>query len=356
MLSYNIYMNPKDFKTLRQDIWSDEYISGTLWIGGDKYAIDVSYRGHSIRNHEKKSYNILFKKPFFMNGAHEIHLNAEFNDPSLIRNKLSLDFFSDIGVLSPQSQHILLYINGVFNGIYLQLESFDQYLLTKRKLPDGSIYYATDNDANFSLLTAENEVKADLTQGYSEKYGNEEGKASLLNLLIKVNTLTDAEFYEEISKIINIEKYLLWLAGVVCTQNFDGFVHNYALYRDDNTKLYEITPWDYDGTWGRDRHGTPLEYDYIPIDGYNTLTARLFKYPHYRSMYKNIMESVLQNQFTAANQGPCIELSYRELNPYIIKDPYMKYRVEEFEKEPEFILEFIRNRNHYLTNELSRIV
>ena len=82
-------------------------------------------------------------------------------------------------------------------------------------------------------------------------------------------------------KYLDIDKYLRWLAGVVCTQNFDGFIHNYALYRNSETNLFEITPWDYDGTWGRDLHGRKLDHDFVPISGYNTLTGRLLHiYPY----------------------------------------------------------------------------
>lgn len=74
-------------------------------------------------------------------------------DPSLIRNKLSLDFFHDIGVLSPKSQHVFIKINGQIQGVYLQLESVDENFLKNRGLPSGSIYYAIDDDANFSLMS-----------------------------------------------------------------------------------------------------------------------------------------------------------------------------------------------------------
>lgn len=353
---YKIYVNPNNYKAMREDIWSDEHFPGTLLVGNNKYAINISYRGNSTRKHKKKSYNILFNKPFFLEKDHEIHLNAEYNDPSLIRNKLSLDFFNRIGVFAPRSKHIQLYINGCFLGIFLQLESFDSYLLEKGKKPDGSIYYATDNDANFSLFTSDNVLKLDLLQGYTKKYEtNENDKENLLELLIKINTLTDMAFSEQIDKSINIDNYLRWLTGVVCTQNFDGFIQNYALYRNGDTGLFEIIPWDYDGTWGRDRHGRAYEHDYIPIEGYNTLTARLLKVPRFRHRYRYIMESVLQGQFTKMYQAPIIESLYNKLKPVINKDPFFKYTAE-FEAEPNYILNFIDKRNKFLKNELLKLI
>ncbi len=41
-----------------------------------------------------------------------------------------------------------------FRGVYLQLEkSVDENFLKNRGLPSGSIYYAIDDDANFSLMS-----------------------------------------------------------------------------------------------------------------------------------------------------------------------------------------------------------
>lgn len=171
MQKYEIIINPKMLNQLNNDIWMDEHVPAILKIGTKHYSIGVAYRGNVIRKKKKKSYNIIFKKPFILNGAHEIHLNAEFNDISLSRNKLSLDFFDRIGVISPHSKHILLYINGLCKGIYLELESFDQYLLKKRGLPMGPIIYATNYHANFSLLNPEKELKKRLSEGYTIKYG-----------------------------------------------------------------------------------------------------------------------------------------------------------------------------------------
>jgi len=37
-----------------------------------------------------------------------------------------------------------------------------------------------------------------------------------------------------------VEQYLKWLTGVICTQNYDGFVHNYALYFHGETSRFHI--------------------------------------------------------------------------------------------------------------------
>ncbi|MDQ0970921.1 spore coat protein H [Neobacillus niacini] len=355
MLKYEIFINPKWLQKLEDDIWEDEHVPALLKIANKRYKIGLTYRGNVIRKKKKKSYNIIFQKPYLFDGAHEIHLNAEYDDISLSRNKLSLDFFDTIGVISPHSKHVLLYINGFCKGIYLELESFDQHLLKKRNLPDGPIIYATNYFANFSLISPENELKTSLAEGYTIKYGEDKDLSLLEDFIAMINTSPNEEFEKEVDKFLDIKKYLTWLAGVVCTQNFDGFIHNYALYLNSKTNLFEITPWDYDGTWGRDLHGRKLDHDFVPITGYNTLTGRLLHIQRYRLQYKEILASILTTHFNIEALEPIIEQQFQLLKPFIRTDPYINMNEKYFDKEKDVILKFIEKRNGYLKKELASL-
>jgi spore coat protein H len=353
VLKYEIFINPKWLQKLEDDIWQDDHVPAVLKIEENRYKIRLNYRGNVIRKKKKKSYNIIFQNPYLVDGAHEIHLNAEYDDISLSRNKLSLDFFNRIGVISPHSKHVLLYINGFCKGIYLELESFDQHLLKKRNLPDGPIIYATNYFANFSLLSPENELKTSLDEGYTIKYGVPKDLSLVEDFIEMINTVSNEEFEKEVGKILDVEKYLRWLSGVVCTQNFDGFIHNYALYLNKKTNLFEITPWDYDGTWGRDLHGRKLDYDFVPITGYNTLTGRLLHIYPYRVKYKKILSSILEKHFNLEILEPIINEQFLTLKPYIKTDPYIKMDEELFEKEKMVFARFIKDRYSYLMKEMA---
>ncbi|MGG5252850.1 CotH kinase family protein [Neobacillus sp. SM06] len=350
---YYLYIHPMDLKELKSDIWIDEPVPASLKYGKKKVEIDLAYRGSHIRKFKKKSYHITFYKPKVFTGVHEIHLNAEYKDPSLIRNKLSLDFFADIGTLSPASQHVQLFINGHNEGVYLLLESVDEYFLKKRNLPNGSIFYAVDDDANFSLISPiEKTTKNQLDSGYERKVGQQNDSQKLANFVYKLNTATKAEFEHVIQKLLDIDKYLRWLAGVVCTQNYDGFVHNYALYQNNETGLFEIIPWDYDATWGRDIHGDVMEFDYVRAQGFNTLTARLLGVSSFRRQYGNILKAILEEQFTVDTMTAKVEKMHNLLRPFVAQDPYIQKNIEAFDQEPEFIYQFIRDRNLYLREKL----
>lgn len=350
---YKLFIKPIDLRELRRDIWIDEPVPAQLTIDGRRLEIDLSYRGSHIRDFSKKSYQIAFYNPKKYKGSSRMHLNAEFKDPSLIRNKLSFDFFSEIGVLSPQSKHVFLMQNGRADGVYLEIESVDENFLQRRVLPTGSIFYAVDGDANFSLMSdLDKETKKSLELGYERKCGTPEEDFYLQEFIFHINTIPQSDFEKEIQNYVDVEKYLRWIAGIIFTSNYDGFVHNYALYRNGTTGLFEVIPWDYDATWGRDVNGKVMEANYVPIDGFNTLTARLLDVDYFRNRYRNLLKEIMEQQFTLEFMMPKVERLLQQVRPFVLQDPYIKHNIADFDKEPEVISKYIEDRRMYLQRKL----
>lgn len=353
---YQLFIPPVNLKELRRDIWCNDPLPAKLTINRKKLDIDIVYRGSHIRGFQKKSYNVVFYKPNTFRNAKEVHLNAEYKDKSLLRNKLSLDFFADIGTLSPKSQFVFLNLNGKDEGIYLELESVDELYLKNRDLPKGSIFYAVDGDANFSLMSdLDKGIKKSLEMGYQKKCGSAKDELYLQELIIQINTISRADFEREIVNYVDVEKYLRWLAGVIFTQNYDGFVHNYALYRNGDTGLFEMIPWDYDATWGRDVNGKVMEEDYVGIEGFNTLTARILDVRAFRVRYQRLLKGILNTRFNVKHMKPIIQGMHDQISPYVSKDPYIKDNKKTFDNEPDFILKFIESRAKYIKGRLHKL-
>ncbi len=351
---YSFFIHPNHVQELNSDIWCEDTVPAQLKVGKLRYFVELAYRGSHIRKLPKKSYRVIFKQPRTFHCAREIHVNAEYYDPSIMRSKLSFDFFRELGVLSPDCFYCLVKINGVSQGVYLQLESVDELFFQKRGLMCRSIYYAVNDNANFSLISPiHDDVKKRLDSGYELKFGDESETELLRKFILRLNTVSRADFGEYIQEQLNIEEYLHWLAGVVCTQNFDAFIQNYALYRNEQTGRYGIIPWDYDATWGRDVRGKRLSHDYVPIEGYNTLSARLLDVPKFRKMYRTIIEEILETTFTVEYIEPQVTRLYGLLRPYVSRDPVVSVNLRKFEGEPEVILNFIKKRNLYLKEHLN---
>jgi len=353
---YKVDIHPKNLKELRKDIWCNDPVPAALTVNKLKMEINLSYRGSHIRDFKKKSYHLVFRRPSTYQTVKEVHMNAEYNDSSLLRNKLSLDFFEELGILSPHSRYISLNINGKHEGIYLELESVDEFFFANRGLPKGAVFYAVNDDANFSLVSdLDQGVKDSLIHGYETKCGSTQDEQYLQEFIIRINTLPRASFEKEIRKYLNVEKYIQWLTGIVLTQNFDGFVHNYALYLNAETRQFEIIPWDFDATWGRDVDGRIMTPDYVRIQGFNTLTARILDVDDYRKKYQTLLFDMLTSLFTLEHLMPRIQETYQAIRPYVLNDPYLKKNMSIFDKEPELISQFIVNRANYLYQNLYQL-
>ncbi|WP_144555553.1 CotH kinase family protein [Bacillus sp. X1(2014)] len=349
---YSLFIRRWDLRELNYKLRPfDDPVPAKLFIEDMNFDISTKFRGNYTRKLRKRSYFIKLKRLQTFNGAREFHLNAEYKDPSSIRNKLSLDLFQSFGVLSPDSQHVQLFLNGNYEGVYLQLESVDDLFLEKRGLPYGPIYYAVKTDANFSLDSHKTKApKESLLMGYQRKIGMAEDDKFLIELIQKINTTSLEEFEHEIPKYLAVEKYLRWLAVAVCTQNHDGFLKNYTLYRSSKTGLFEIIPWDYDGTFGREWNGEAIEPDSLCIKGKNHLTKKLLEIPAFRKQYRELMDELLSTLFTPAYLEPIISSLMESIRPHLLfSDPS---QLETFDGEKEVMITFIKERRQYLQANL----
>ncbi|AZB44878.1 spore coat protein [Bacillus sp. FJAT-42376] len=352
----NCSISPRHLTDLKRDVWNDDPLPITFSFQ-DKASVhaEIAYRGAHTRKAKKKSYFIQNAQGNKGKSEREFHLNAEFYDPSFMRNALSFIFLKEIGLIVPHAEYVKFFMNGKYEGVYLKLESVNEDFAEKQNLSPCSIIYAVDGDANFSLYSdLDRSLKKSLLQGYELKSGKKSAMTRLTEFILFTNTASHHEFESRISDYMNVRQYLTWLAGVVCLQNFDGFVHNYGLILKEETGQFMIIPWDYDATFGRDVNGIDMGAEYVRLEGFNTLSARLLAIESFREMYAGLMRTLLAGSFTIDALSPAIDDLYGLLEKAVETDPYTGKYMKEFTQEPDFIKAFIQARNTYLSAELSK--
>ncbi|UKS29175.1 CotH kinase family protein [Paenibacillus sp. HWE-109] len=345
----HIVIQEQQLRKLNEDVWSKQYVNGVLISKGQRGAIKVRYRGGHTREYAKKSFEIV-------SGGRTYHLNAEYDDPSMIRNALSFRFFQKIGVPSPQTKHIHLKLNGVSQGVYLEIEAVDKNFFQFRKIGVQSLFYAVDDDANFETFHPETKkAKKTMFEGYEQIMGLSSEKKELRRFIAQINQLSRKPLAYYINSQLDVDNYLRWLAGAVFTGNFDGFDQNYAIYRHKPTKLYRIIPWDYEGTWGRNCYGKVCGSDLVRVKGYNGLTEKLLGIQSARLRYKQILSSILRSSFTWKQIGPIVEHLHGNIAPYMKEDSYRKWPYSEFKGEPELIRNYVQERRLIIKQELKKL-
>ncbi|SFF12493.1 spore coat protein H [Paenibacillus algorifonticola] len=336
-----ITIEPDHMLELQEDSWSHVFQPVQFNMNGKSMEASFGYRGGHTRNYFKKSYEVRTKSGL------TLHWNAEFDDPSMIRNALSFQFFNQIGVPSPHTRHILLVINGVSQGVYLEIESVDPRFFRKRGISCRSIIYAVNDSANFSLIDPITERrKASLFDGYELVTGPALAQLRLIRFVGGLNRKrnTRLQWNTWTAKRLDVNQYLLWLAGAVLTGNYDGFDQNYALYEHAKTDKFRIIPWDYEGTWGRNCYGKPCGSGLVRIEGYNTLTRKLLAIPAYKRKYRSILIRLLQTAFTEEQVERNVKALYSKLTPAIQEDYTRKSSFNTYLSEPAFILNYVKEK------------
>ncbi|GAA4842427.1 spore coat protein CotH [Paenibacillus vulneris] len=345
----SIVIGDEERSALQKNVWSEKYVKAHMLIQGRREPILLRYRGGHTRDYPKKSYEVV------RNGK-TYHYNAEFDDPSMIRNALSFQFFQWIGVPSPRTRHCLLKLNGQSLGVYLEIEGVDRYFFRSRNISVKSLFYAVNDNADLTLISPETQRrKSSLFNGYEHIIGTEEDRRQWKSFILNLNTLKGSRLGRYLKERVDIENYLRWLAGAVCTGNYDGFDQNYAVYRHKKTMKYRMIPWDYEGTWGRNCYGKKCGSDLVRIEGYNQLTSKLLSFKSVRSRYKVLLRFIVKQHLTVKKIDPVVQQMYEAIAPHIYEDSMRKWSLSIFDGEPELIRSYIRERRKIILDSLHKL-
>lgn len=262
-----------------------------FWNGGEALPVTVAIRGAHSRRFPRKSLQVTMRGEPLPDGppsghtVRRLHLNADYIDPTRMRSALSFNLFHALGAPAPLARHTWLSVNDKPQGIYVGLESVDADFCRRRGWPSGSIFYAVNRNANFGLISPFSQtMKERLDAGY--RMVDDADPEPLRSMISDLNLASERAFPRAAERWIDTDGYLRWLMVAVFVGNRDGFVHNYALCHDPESRKFRIIPWDYDATWGIDINGRPARLDRVPLTGWNKLTHRMMAQPRYRSRYK----------------------------------------------------------------------
>lgn len=333
---------------LEKNLWNDNYVNALLRTDHIQQDVKLRYRGGHTRYYDKKSYEIRI-------GGRSIHYNVEWDDPTMMRNALSFQFFEKIGVPSPRTRHVYLIVNGKNQGLYLEIEGVDRSFFTKRKVKTSSLLYAINNNANFRLIGESKKRKRSLASGYELVIGTSKELTRISRFVKRINTLSGKRLLAYLKTHLDIPEYLRWLGGAVCTGNFDGFDQNYAIYRKEGSLKYRMSPWDYEGTWGRNSYGKLSKIDNVRVTGYNGLTQKLLSFPSVRIQYRHTLREILLRHFTVSELAPTITSLHSSLMPALLADSTRKYSADILISDRQIFLSYIVKRRELLLRELQKL-
>ncbi len=248
----------------------------------------VKFRGGISSKYGKHSYSLklsdsrsLCDLPMSKNWV----INASYIDKTFMRHKLCYDLFRQMGGynLAPMCGYALVRENGHPQGLYVVMQRLNKSSLKINKedssavvFKEPKIFYPEKDFVSFD---------ASEKNFHEQKYPD----FDVVNRNAEMDALrhfflhsTDEEFEREIGNIMDMQNVVDWHLMILFTNNGDGVLKNFYLYKVDASTPYRIALWDCDHSFGRDGDNEMNMLERLTHDNRNLMLARLMKMPEYK--------------------------------------------------------------------------
>lgn len=292
-------------------------------------------RGNTSRMAQKKSFKVSFNtfeagKKFF--DLEKLNLNGEHNDPSITRSILCWNLLRKIGIPAPRANHVELYINGNYYGLYVNVEHIDENFIEKRfGNNDGNLYkcyYGVD----FNYISDDgNAYKFEDNGRRTYELKTNEAMDDYSDLAAFIAVLNNTPLIDlpcELEAVFNVDAYLKVIAFDVLTANWDGPIwnkNNCYIYKNTATGKFEYIPYDLDNTFGVSWFswvdwGTHDIYQWSQSN--RPIYERILAVPEYQGRFSYYMNEIIQDYWTSTIQFSEIDQIKMMIDQSVINSNY----------------------------------
>lgn len=376
---YDLRLDPADVERMnaqdRERPWEEPIeVDGIFEADGRSYPVRLRHRGASSRTaFDKKSWNVEFENQTF-EGRDDLNLIAEFQDQTLMVEKLAYDVLVGMGTRVPHGKYIALWVNGTYHGIYLDLEQVDGQFVKMRGFldRDATVFRMPWKNSEVKLRNGDpwgNEWRAgyQLNNDWVQKTNERkfDARPKVDELLWTVNRTPDPVFPQMLGERLEVDHLLRTMALDALISNF--YVEDsesYFVY-DAVTGKWTYVPWDMnnaDARWWPSygiaaqpiTHHPLMNYSLFDawthrlyemrlqsgdfyalrdqpaeLDGrtdpvlpnFSNLYTRIFLHPELRERALQMMERLIDEVFNPEVLHPRIDAMYALIAPYQLNEP-----------------------------------
>ncbi|MGQ1945688.1 CotH kinase family protein [Geofilum sp. OHC36d9] len=275
------------------------------------YHVGIRYKGNSSlqsayqSGNNKLSFKLDFDEfeddyPAIKNqrfyGFKQLNLNNNYDDASLMREKVGADLFRQFGLASAQTAFCVVYIdNGSgpqYYGVYTLVEEVDDTVYkTQFEQSSGNLYKPDGDAASFASGTYDTDEFYLKTNEDSANYSDVKALYTTINSSLRTS---DVETWKtNLEAVFDVDVFLKWLAANTVIQNWDTYgnmTHNYFLYNNPETSQLTWIPWDNNEAFQTGKQNSALSLSMSEVSS----SWPLIKYIIDQSEYNEVYESYLQ--------------------------------------------------------------
>lgn len=313
--------------------------------------VAVRLRGNTSLFSPKKSFKIdlnAFIPGQKYSDLEKLNVNANQNDPSLLRAGLSWNILRRMGLAGSRTSHVRVELNGEYMGAYLNTEHFDEEFVEEYYDGDDGNFYKCLWPATLEYISQEpDDYKFEVNgrRAYELKTNDElDDYTDIAEFIDVLNNTPDADLPCALEEVFNVADFLKVQAHDVVSGNWDGYAgnkNNFYLYHNPQTGLFDYIPYDLDNTWGIDWLNQNWESrdPYTWSTEYRPLYDRLMAVPEYRGWYTHYLRRMIEEWAHPDSVAAYLEPRHTLLLPEIAEDGYYPlsfgFTYENFEQSLE---------------------
>ena len=222
--------------------------------------VAVRLRGNTSLFAPKKSFKVDLNA--FIPGQkfadlEKLNLNANQNDPSLLRAALSWDILRRMGLAGSRTSLVKVMLNGAYMGAYVNTEHMDEEFVEEYYDKDGGNFYKCLWPATLEYISPnadDYKLEVNGRRVYELKTNTgEDDYSDLAEFIGILNNTPDEGFKCAIEEVFNVADFLKVMALDVVSGNWDGYTgnkNNFYLYERSFDGRLMYLPYDADNTLG----------------------------------------------------------------------------------------------------------
>jgi spore coat protein CotH len=357
----HLRVNTRDWDTLRRRFDQDTYYPASFtWSGVTVRDVGIRSRGFGSRSGTKPGLKIEFDRyrdGQRLAGLRSVILDNHWQDPSMMRERVSMRFYQRLGWPAPLEAHARVFVNDEYAGLYSIVEDVNEDFLqhhfgiTEETIASRGYlyeyrwrdnYFFTDVGRDLAKYEEIFEPKIKTHKSLSELFGPFEE-------MIRTINEAEGDFESRAGEFLDLRELMTFLAISNYLADSDGFLGDFAvnnLYfaRFDPKRFERFIPWDKDNAFAFDPGNPSRAIEWPILFGFeeNVLSRKAIRVASLRDAY---LAALRRSADHAAGwmEGEIGRL-FNMIRDAAFADPVKPYSNEQFVDAVQFLLQFARER------------
>lgn len=213
----------------------------------------IKYRGGMSSRYDKHSFALELNQETSLGSLpvdDDWILNANYIDKTFMRHKISYDLFRQMNPqnISPKCSYLNLKINNNPQGLYVLMEKINSSMIGLHEKDSLAMLFKDPP------IFAKKEDLQDSINYYHQKYPklNDDKTNYIKSFIDFMFNSKDIVFEKDIGSWIDLDNVIDWHLLLLFSNNSDGIMKNFYLYKLNGATPFRMAIWDYDHSFGRD--------------------------------------------------------------------------------------------------------